>query len=135
MICIHCGNPTQVVNSRLLKRQNQVWRRRKCTVCEAIFTTHEVAQYSAAWLVQSTGDALAPFSRDKLLISIHRSCQHRPDALSDAANLADTVISKLLPLASTGPLETKTIAHITQVALNRFDIAASVHYAAFHTSK
>ena len=131
MVCIHCRSETQVINSRSLKRPNQVWRRRKCTKCDAIFTTREVAQYELTWLVRRKG-SLAPFNRDKLLLSIFTSCRHRPSALEDASALTETVMNKLLFTANNGVLEASAVASTVQVALNRFDKAASVHYQAFH---
>jgi len=131
MVCIHCRAETQVINSRLQKKANQVWRRRKCGSCGAIFSSREVAQYELVWLVHSNGP-FNPFKRDKLLLSIYTSCQHRPSALADASALTETVMNKLLFTATGGVLEAPTIAQTVQVALNRFDKAASVHYQAFH---
>jgi transcriptional regulator NrdR family protein len=135
MVCIHCGADTQVINSRPQKRSNQVWRRRQCTVCQAIFSTREVAQYDAAWLVRSPAGGLVPFSRDKLFLSLYRSCQHRLTALADAAALTETVTVKVLNQIVGGVLDSRTLLQIIQVSLNRFDRAASVHYAAFHKEK
>lgn len=131
MVCIHCHSETRVINSRLQKKANQVWRRRKCTKCSAIFSTSEVVQYELTWLVRSSG-SLTPFNRDKLLLSIIASIQHRPTALEDASALTETVMNKLLFSATAGVIDARTIAHIVQVALNRFDRAASVHYQVFH---
>jgi transcriptional repressor NrdR len=132
MVCVHCGSNTRVTNSRHQKRLNQIWRRRLCKTCGAVFTTEETASYNRSWVVLSPSGALIPFSRDKLLLSLHRSLQHRPEALSDASALADTVIKKLLTIVNDGRLETQRIRTTVQVALNRFDQAASTHYAAFH---
>lgn len=134
MVCLHCGSSTRVTNSRHQKRTNQVWRRRNCQVCGAIFSTEEAASYAAIWAVQRPSGALQPFSRDKLFLSLHRSCQHRPTAIRDAAALTDTVIKKLLTAITGGSVDSHTITDIAQVALNRFDKAASTHYGAFHTS-
>ncbi|HSX45506.1 MAG TPA: hypothetical protein VLG27_00700 [Candidatus Saccharimonadia bacterium] len=100
--------------------------------CEAVFTTEENAQLSAAWAVQASDGALAPFSRDKLMLSLYKSCEHRETALGDAAALADTIIKKLAELAENGRVWSGTIAQVTQVALNRFDKAASMHYQVRH---
>ncbi len=132
MVCVHCGSSTGVINSRHQRRSNAVWRRRQCAGCRAVFTTREATDYSAAWAVRGRQGGLRPFSRDKLLLSLHRSCQHRTDALKEAGGLAETVISKLADQASDGVIETRAIIQVTQVALNRFDKAASVHYRAFH---
>jgi outer membrane cobalamin receptor len=65
-------------------------------------------------------------------MSIFRSCQHRSTALADAAALTDTVISKLQSKSINGVLDAQTIVRITNVALNRFDQTASIHFEAFH---
>ena len=134
MVCVHCGQETKVVNSRLQSRLNQVWRRRKCLACGAIFTTEEKIDYASSWVVRSRSGKLSPFSRDKLLVSLFRSLGHRKNALNSAAGLTDTIMNKLMPLVQKGALDSSQIAQTAQVALNRFDKAASVHYQAFHAS-
>ncbi len=133
MVCVYCGGSTEVVNSRPQKKNNQVWRRRRCAECGAIFSTQESAQYDLAWQVRS-GRHLQPFSGMKLFMSLYKSCEHRKTALSDAQGLADTVTGKLRPLLADGVVDSRDIVHAAQVALNRFDKAASVHYQAFHKS-
>jgi transcriptional repressor NrdR len=132
MVCIHCQQNTQVINSRLQKRANAVWRRRRCLGCQAIFTTHEIADLTALWRVTSQKQAMSPFSRDRLLISLYKSLQHRPSALDDASGLTATVISQLLTLAKDGLITTMLIAQTAQTTLARFDLAAATHYQAFH---
>lgn len=133
MVCVHCGGKTKVINSRRQQRGNQVWRRRQCLGCGAVFSTTEGVQHELAWTVRH-GKRFEPFSRDKLFLSLHSSCQHRKTALSDAKSLTETVIGKLRARVKDGALETADIARTAQVALNRFDKAASVHYRAFHKS-
>jgi transcriptional regulator NrdR family protein len=91
----------------------------------------EAPQHELAWIVRH-GKRSEPFSRDKLFLSLYRSCEHRPAALKDAAALTDTVMWRLAAQARDGALEGRDIVQITQVALNRFDKAASVHYQARH---
>ena len=132
MVCLQCFQETQIINSRLQKRRNSVWRRRRCLQCQAVFTTHEVADYSATWRVQPLEAQLMPFNRDKLFLSLYNSLQHRPTALADAAGITDTVIKKLLTIVEAGLLQPSQIIQATTVALHRFDAVASVHYQAFH---
>lgn len=132
MVCIQCGSETTVINSRLQKRRNQVWRRRKCLSCGTVFSTTETAQYSTSWVVRDKDGQICPFERDKLFMSLYQSCQHRPAALTDAAALADTIIGKLHMYVKQGVIERQVIAKVSQVSLNRFDKAGSVHYQAFH---
>jgi transcriptional repressor NrdR len=132
MVCIHCGSDTKVTNSRPQKRLNQVWRRRECLNCGAIFTTSESAAYEAVWAVKNSKSKLEPFSRDKLFLSLHKSLGHRPTAILDASGLTDTVMRKLATQITDGLIERTQIVVTSQVVLNRFDKSASTHYAAFH---
>lgn len=132
MVCIHCGHNTQVVNSRHQIRTNNVWRRRQCVNCGATFTTTESAAYGASWAVQSSSGAPTPFSRDKLFLSLYRSLQHRKTAVDDAAALTETVIKKVSASVTNGVIKAGAVTAAAQVALNRFDKAASIHYQAFH---
>ena len=134
MVCIHCGSETHVINSRPQKRLNQVWRRRRCNTCQAVFTTEETTQFQAVWALRGLKNGVVPFSRDKLLLSVYKICEHRKTALEDARGLTDTIINKLRDRVVDGVLTRPVITQVTQVSLNRFDGAASVHYAAFHAS-
>jgi transcriptional repressor NrdR len=132
MVCVHCGGKTKVVNSRQQRKSNQVWRRRQCLECGAVFSTREAAQHELAWLVRD-GSRLEPFSRDRLFLSLYKSCEHRKTALSDARGLTDTIIGKLSAHMVDGAVDDRDITRVALVALNRFDKAASTHYQAFHS--
>jgi transcriptional repressor NrdR len=132
MVCIYCGGDTQVINSRLQKRLNRVWRRRKCLECAAIFSTHEQADYAAAWRVRLSNGSLRPFSQNHLLLSLYKSLEHRKTALTDAEALLDTIISSLQPQIVQGALEIAAIRELSLYTLEKFDKAAGVSYAAFH---
>jgi len=133
MVCAQCGSDTQVINSRHQRRSNQVWRRRQCLSCHLVFTTEEQVDYSGLWRVASSKASLRPFSRDKLLLSLYKSCEHRKTALADASALADTVIKKLSDQVTDGVVQKQSIVQVSLVALRRFDSVASTHYLAFHT--
>lgn len=131
MVCIYCGSDTQVTNSRHQKRANQVWRRRKCLNCGALFSTTEGADTSQALSVQKK-NGLEPFSRDMLLLSVYDSLRHRKTALQDATALTSTIISALTPLADNAVIERDVIVTITTTVLGRFDKPAAISYSAFH---
>jgi len=133
MVCYQCGGETQVINSRPQKRVNQVWRRRVCVLCDAVYTTTEGIDYGKNLLVRTAEHKqLHPLSRDRLLLSLYKSLGHRPTALQDAAGLAATIITKAAPRAQAGILEANQIAETAFVALSRFDKLAAQHYQAFH---
>jgi len=132
MICIYCGGDTQVINSRLQKRPNQVWRRRKCVECAAIFSTHESVAYDAVWRVKKADGMLVPFVRNKLFISLYKSLAHRPSAIDDATALTDTIMGQLLKSSPNGLLLVASVRDTAHTVLERFDKAAAVSYQAFH---
>lgn len=133
MVCYQCGHDLPVNNSRPQKRLNQVWRRRACTFCDAVYTTTESIDYTKSLFVRGkTGKRLVPFERDRLFLSLYKSLGHRPTALTDAGGLAGTITAKLAPLADAGIIDITRIIETTLVALNRFDKLAAQHYGAFH---
>jgi transcriptional regulator NrdR family protein len=82
--------------------------------------------------VQSPSGQYSSFLRDKLFLSIYKSCEHRKDATTDARALTDTIIGKLLKTTENGKLSSREIIHTTSEALKHFDYAAMTHYRAFH---
>lgn len=132
MVCIYCQKPTQVTNSRLQKRLNQTWRRRKCSSCAAIFSTIESVQLESAWIVTDTNNKITPFNRDKLLLSIYKSCQHRPNAVIEASHLTNTIISSLYDQKHTALLTANEITQEASQVLSRFDDFAYNHYVHYH---
>ena len=132
MVCIYCGGETKVVNSRHQKRANNVWRRRHCTVCNTVFSTIEAPDTSLSITVRKHKNALEPFERDKLFISIYESLKHRKSALVDATGLTTTILTRIYQLAEDSVIERDVIVTVTASVLERFDAVAATHYAAYH---
>lgn len=131
MKCVYCSGDTKVINSRLNKRANHIWRRRSCLECKAVFTTDESPDFFKS-LVVKKAKAVEAFNRDKLFISIYDSLKHRKTAHNDATGLTNTVISKLYPLIDSGSIGQSDITKATQSVLKHFDKVALTHYSAFH---
>lgn len=115
---------------------NRIWRRRRCTSCLAVFTTTETVELGQCLIVASDGSetALAPFSPEKLLISLYESCRHRPTAVSDASALAGTIQAQILTLAQNGIINRHTLLNLVTRTLRRFDQTAAVYYQAYYAS-
>src|SRR4030095_13921284 len=131
MDCVYCGKNTRVINSRHQKKSNQVWRRRRCTACQAVFTTLEAVDTNQALRIHKDGRH-EPFSRDTLLISVYNSLRHRKTALQDATGLTGTIVAKLYPFIQNATIDRDRVAEVTTEVLKRFDKAAATHYKAFH---
>ena len=133
MVCVYCGGETQVTNSRSQKRSNQVWRRRQCKRCQAIFTSHEALELSSALFVQS-GGSTKPFLPDKLYTEVLLALQDRPGCYSEARELTDTITQKLLKSAEKPYLQPFQISKTAAEVLKRFNKRAWLRYAAEHPS-
>lgn len=134
MICLYCGSDTQVTNSRHQKRNNQIWRRRQCLKCEAIFTTHEAADLSGLLMVTAMG-APKPFSEDILYTELLFALSDRKDSYSAAREVTATVVQKLLALPES-PVVFKPaqISSAAAAVLSRLDRRAWLRYVAEHPS-
>lgn len=133
MVCPYCNHETQVSNSRHQKRTNSVWRRRCCTNCGIVFTTHEKADLATSTVVQKRAQVLEPLNRDKLFISIYESCKHRPTALQDARALTETIIARTLTSQSAEGIV--TLASLTESVtqtLQNFDSVSATYYRAYY---
>jgi transcriptional regulator NrdR family protein len=112
----------------------QVWRRRSCKVCKAIFTTVEGVELAGSLMVRSRTGQLVPFERDMLFVSIYSTLKHRTDAVSAANALTATVIAKLRKSAQGATINHSSIVETCHQVLDRFDTAAGVQYSAYHKS-
>src|SRR5665213_2899375 len=112
MVCLYCQGKTKVNNSRSSKKTLQIWRRRQCKSCGAIFTSLERPDFFGSLIVERLSGQYEPFSADKLFISIYESCKHRADPLSDARALTNTITANLLKTARKGVLSRSDITSI-----------------------
>lgn len=133
MICVYCGNETRVTNSRLQKRSNQVWRRRQCQACKAVFTTHEAIDLTQALLVNIQGST-KPFLPDLLFTDVMLALKDRKDVYVAAREIVATVVQKLLKSPQKPLFEPSFISITTAEVLKRFDKRAYLRYVAEHPS-
>lgn len=132
MVCIYCGSETDVTNSRGQKRNNQVWRRRRCRGCEAVFTSHEAIDLSRALVVDSGRPT--PFLSDMLFTEVLLALQDRRDCYLAAREVTSTVIRELLKLPGLPRIDSKQISQATAKVLKRLDKRAYLRYMAEHSS-
>lgn len=133
MVCLYCGSETKVGNSRPQKRSNQIWRRRVCKRCGAIFTTHEAIDLSSTLLVV-VGGSPKPFEVDILFTEILLAMSHRKNAYLDAREATNTVIKHLLQLPGKPLFSPSQISLICADVLKKLDRRAYLRYQAEHPS-
>jgi transcriptional repressor NrdR len=132
MFCINCFHTnTSVANSRPNKKQPQVWRRRKCPKCGAVFTTYERPSLADNTPISRPDGTTDTFNLGKLLISISKAFTHSPiDAEYNALWLAQTVEDTLSTQRKV--ITPEDIEATTHQVLKQFDELAAVQYAAQH---
>jgi transcriptional repressor NrdR len=132
MFCINCFHTnTSVANSRPNKKQPQVWRRRRCPQCQAVFTTYERPSLADNTPISLSDGSTDTFNLGKLLLSISKAFTHSPmDAEYNALWLAQTVEDNLSTQRQV--ITPNDIEAATHQVLKRFDELAAVQYAAQH---
>jgi transcriptional repressor NrdR len=132
MFCINCFyKTTQVANSRPHKKKPQVWRRRACANCGAVFTTYERPSLADNKPVHLPKGAEETFNLGKLVISIAGAFAHdSEEAAYSALWLAQTVEDTLSTEYKV--ITPEDIAAVTHYVLKQFDELAAVQYAAKH---
>ena len=131
MNCLYCGSGTSVSNSRLQRRSNQVWRRRICKKCKAVFTTHEAVDLASTLLVDET-NAPNPFQSDILYTEMVMAMSHRKNAYIDAREATNTVITRLLELPGKPLYSRNQISLVATDVLKKLDHRAYLRYSADH---
>ena len=133
MVCIYCGGKTKVTNSRYQRRSNQVWRRRQCLACGALFTTHEALELESALSVNRHG-RLEAFRPDLLLEELHRAMHNQKDAHTASKEVLATIVRKLLDLPQKPVFVPTDISKAAAEIIKRFDKSAYLRYVADHPS-
>ncbi|HSW78451.1 MAG TPA: hypothetical protein VLF88_00320 [Candidatus Babeliales bacterium] len=133
MVCVYCGGETKVTNSRLQRRNNQVWRRRQCLTCRSVFTTHESVELESTLSVNKNGQNV-PFLPDLLLNQLMLALKHRKDVYTASREVLSTIERKLLSLPQKPLYQPKDISKVTSEVLKRFDRQAHLRYVADHPS-
>jgi transcriptional regulator NrdR family protein len=122
-----------VANSRHQTRNNQIWRRRRCLRCKAVFTTHEAIDLSSTLLVKPAVGPSKPFLTDFLYTELLWALSHHKQPYTAAREVTSTVIMQLLKLQQ-GSITTTDISQATSQVLKRFDKQAWLRYQAEHPS-
>lgn len=113
-------------------RNNNVWRRRRCLSCGAVFTSVEAPDLASSLSVNRLG-VYEPFSVDLLYTELLLALQDRKDCYSAARELSNSVIRNLVKeegASFTPPQISQTSAKV----LKRFNRRAYQRYAAEHPS-
>ena len=91
MRCPYCGKPEdRVVDSRAVDDGHVIRRRRECQSCGRRFTTYERREEVPMLVIKKDGTR-QPFSREKIIKGIKKSCQKRPVSVTKIEEFVDTL--------------------------------------------
>ena len=94
MRCPYCGHDEdKVIDSRPAEEGAAIRRRRECINCGNRFTTYEKIESLPLMVIKKDGSR-QPFSRDKLIAGITKSCEKRPVSTEQIEILVDSIESR-----------------------------------------
>ena len=135
MICINCLHAkTEVTNSRPHKKQSSVWRRRKCPICGALWTTRETVSLNEYLKVINQGKA-EQYDRGTLSASIFTALLPAKLHPRDSYWLVETIEEKLLVECrkmNQNNVSTEVIAKITYTTVKSYNPIAGLNYGTAH---
>jgi transcriptional repressor NrdR len=131
MRCPKCqARDDKVIDSRAIKDETVIRRRRECLVCENRFTTYEEIERDDLRVLKRDGRYEA-FERNKLIAGINKACEKRPvsrEAIERTVNeMIDELIKKHGDEIPTTAIGEKIMQH-----LRRLDEVAYVRFASVY---
>jgi transcriptional repressor NrdR len=131
MRCPYCDwQDSKVVDSRDV--DDAVRRRRECLNpdCGGRFTTYERVQAVALYVIKKD-HRREEFSREKLLVGLHKACEKRPLQIGAIEALAADVEATLYQ-ANTPEIRSALIGELVMDRLSRLDPIAYVRFASVY---
>jgi len=133
MKCPYCRHETtSVINTRGTTHDTQIWRRRRCTHCQAIFTTYERPDLGHIKVRKKSGQK-ERYSRAKLFAGIYNSHLSSPDKETAVDQLTSRIESLILDLQKK-EIDSKELASLVLHELARSSPVAFARFLAYNTN-
>lgn len=131
MKCPFCGEEdTKVTDSRDSSDGLEIRRRRECEKCEKRFTTYERMEQHPLVVMKKDGRR-EPFSREKLMSGIVKSCQKREVSVEKMEE-AGRNIEASLRSEDKSEIPSRIIGELVARALKRLDKVAYIRFASIY---
>ena len=121
---------TKVIDSRIFADGSQIRRRRKCDVCNARFTTFEVADLALPKIIKNDGKR-QEFNGSKLKKGMLRALEKRPLSAEKTDALFSKILSDIRVLGER-EIPSEKIGEIMMHALRDVDQVAYVRFASVY---
>ncbi|MEE9500187.1 MAG: transcriptional regulator NrdR [Candidatus Omnitrophota bacterium] len=131
MKCPYCRSKRdKVVDSRSIRNNQAVRRRRECLRCHKRYTTYEYIEEIAIMVIKSDGRR-EPFDRKKVLNGLIKACEKRPISLEKLEDIV-TRIETHLQNKFVKEVKSKDIGEIVMKFLRKLDEVAYVRFASVY---
>ncbi len=129
MICNNCHKDNvAVIDSR--DDGKVIWRRRKCLFCGHRFTTYERIEVPRLIIIKRDGRR-EPFSKEKIINGIRKSCEKRPVATANIQNIANKIEKKLYEIGDE-EIKSTVIGKMVMEELEKLDKVAYIRFASVY---
>ena len=131
MKCPFCRSKRdKVVDSRSIRNNQAVRRRRECLRCHKRYTTYEYIEEISLMVIKSDSRR-EPFDRQKILNGLVKACEKRPISFEKLENIV-TKIETQLQNQFTKEVKSKVIGEMVMKALRHLDEVAYVRFASVY---
>ena len=131
MRCPKCqARDDKVIDSRAIKDETVIRRRRECLACEHRFTTYEEIERDDLRVLKRDGRYEA-FDRKKLITGIDKACEKRPVSREAIERTVNEMIDELVKTYG-DEIPTKAIGDKIMQHLRRLDEVAYVRFASVY---
>jgi len=131
MRCPKCqARDDKVIDSRAIKDETVIRRRRECLACEHRFTTYEAIERDDLRVLKRDG-RYEMFDRKKLIAGIDKACEKRPVGREEIERTVNEMIDELVK-AYADEIPTKAIGDKIMLHLRRLDEVAYVRFASVY---
>lgn len=131
MKCPFCKQPdSRVVDSRAADDGMTIRRRRECPECGRRFTTYEAVEKMPLMVVKRD-NRREPFSRDKLMTGIIRSCDKRDISMEQITNFV-AEIERDIRNRTEPEVPSEKLGEIVMERLKDFDEVAYIRFASVY---
>ena len=131
MRCPKCqARDDKVIDSRAIKDETVIRRRRECLACEHRFTTYEEIERDDLRVLKRDG-RYETFDRKKLIAGIDKACEKRPVSREAIERTVNEMIDELVKTYG-DEIPTKAIGDKIMLNLRRLDEVAYVRFASVY---
>lgn len=131
MKCPYCSYKNdKVIDSRSIRNNQAIRRRRECLRCHKRYTTYEYIEETPVMVIKSDGRR-EPFDRQKILNGLIKACEKRPISLDRLDNIVRKV-EYHLQNRLIKEVKSKVIGEMVMKHLHSLDEVAYVRFASVY---